>query len=193
MLSSKTFFSWLAPYSYRITLRSRSMYLLIPSIYVLLVIETNVFLFVPYNLVMLWIFFWVAASFPTLPENPSKSLTYVQHYKDTFMAILKHCVCIEMTQVTYEKNPAFLPRTSSYHPRFHFQVNSSAVKSFEDVKSFVLQLCAPDVIVTVSWPRHFLEFSPPHHYPSFLLMFRTVVKNLSKRLILSASISDRNR
>lgn len=129
------------------------------------------------------------------PHIAWKSLkkSHLQHYKDTFMAILKHCVCIEMTQVTYEKNPAFLPRTSSYHPRFHFQVNSSAVKSFEDVKSFVLQLCAPDVIVTVSWPRHFLEFSPPHHYPSFLLMFRTVVKNLSKRLILSASISDRNR
>ena len=44
--------------------------------------------------------------------------------------------------------------------------------------------------MAVSWPRHFLEFSPPHHYLSvFLLMFITVVENHSKSLIFACKVT----
>ena len=86
------------------------MYLLIPSIYVLLVIETNVFLFVPSLQPRHVVDFLLSGGiFPHIAWKSLKK-SHLQHYKDTFMAILKHCVCIEMTQVTYEKNPGIFAK-----------------------------------------------------------------------------------
>ena len=56
-----------------------------------------------FPVVMLWIFFWVAAFSQCIiiPQKVS------QYSNETFMGDFTQCVCKEMTQVTYEKPGIF--------------------------------------------------------------------------------------